>query len=302
MIHNPDTSIQDMLDISDVDNDPENPMGGVTKAIVLTSRIVSIPVAMVAKFGQNIAKKFAALGEKIKDEAIQYWTIRKQITDTVATGDIKALWSIDAESAATDENPVGGFQKFLAFSNKLYYSIPTLLVGVGKGIKDFFSGMVEKTKSNKTKFDEVMEKLKENASKGDLSAIWKEDAEFESGDPLGSIWKVGTVIGKLFNSAVAIFEKLAGPIQSLVDKVKEKVQPLIDTANAVGDWWDEKVSSKVDSAKEWVGDKFGGAYESAQAYITGGSSFINQRNTSISNEDSLVLHSEKKVVDLQLLQ
>ena len=372
MIHDTDSSLDQMLDVSDVDNDPENPIGGFTKGLIIGSRIAAIPMAIAHKIGKAISDKVhgvvetikseynqyaeitetlrdkmktgdikelwavnvedmssddnpvggfqkflafsnkvyysiptmiigagkkvaewaANLFNKVKSEAEQYMTITDSIRDKVSTGSIKELWAVDVEAAGSDDNPVGGFQKFLAFSNKVYYSIPTMIVGLGKAIAEGFNKMKDANKSNRTNYETAIEKLNEMAKNSDtkLSDIWNESVDFDKADPLHKIWDAGLTISKLFNSIVAIIHKLAGPLKDAVDAVKEKIEPIVEGVNDVKEW----VGDKKDQAGNWLSDRandvanFGhgiasGAYDMAKNFVSGGSSFINQRSSGYAN-------------------
>ena len=138
--------------------------------------------------------------------------------------------------------------------------------------------MVEKVKTNKQSLDTSINKIKEFASKGDLESIWKEDLKLEDGDPLKFVWGAAFNINRLFQSAVALFNKILEPIKGLIDKAKNFVG---DVKDAVGGW----VGNRVDDAKSWLGDK----WDSFTSWVSGGASGIKpapqQNNAFVSQFD-----------------
>lgn len=267
--------------------DPENPVGGFTEAIFNIQRVMSMPMAGISWVGHKIADIFRSTVAKVKNSISTMTTNSTAIQEKVKAGDPIGLWNLEFQE--DPENPVGWVTESV-FNVQRVMNMPMAGISwVGHKVGGFITDMINTSKSNHSKMETAIDIIKAFADEGDIGSIWKEDPGFEKGDPLKFVWSAGFNISKLFQSAVAIFNKIIGPVMDTVDKAKDLVTGFADS---VGDFGEEVVDKakwvgdKAKSGAKWAGDKAAEVgnwlYEGAQSLFGfgGGASGINQSHIS----------------------
>ena len=255
--------------------DPENPVGGITNGLFHIMRLYNLPNAGLHWVGNKIKDGFNTVVNKAKNSFTTLISNYGIIRDYAKAGDVQGLWNLKMQE--DPENPVGGLTNGVFHIMRLYNLPNAGLHWVGNKIKDGFMDLVDKTKSNYSSMNSAVDLIKTFAKKGDIDSIWAHDYDPQDGDPLKFIWSAGYKISQLFQSAVAIFYKIMGPVKELVDGAKEVVGNI---AGGVG----EKVGNFVGGVKEkagkvgnWVSDKADGLFQSFKGWLnSGGNSGVNK--------------------------
>ena len=250
----------------DMQEDPNNPVGGITKALLFGLKVINTPVAGIHWVGNKIGEFFGGIVNSIKNSLTTLSENNVLIQQYSKEGDISGLWGLDIQE--DPKNPVGGITKALFVGMKVINTPITGIRWVGNKIGDFFSGIAESVSTNYQSFSAGVDAIKTYAKEGDLKSIWAEKLETVSGDPIRFVWSVGFTINKLFQSVVAIFHKILGPVQDAIDSVK-------GFFGDVGDWFGEKVENIKEGFSNfgsWLGEKADNAFQSFKNWASGGGS------------------------------
>lgn len=250
----------------DMQEDPNNPVGGITKALLFGLKVINTPVAGIHWVGNKIGEFFGGIVNSIKNSLTTLSENNVLIQQYSKEGDISGLWGLDMQE--DPENPVGGITKALFVGMKVINTPITGIRWIGNKIGDFFSGIAESVSTNYQSFSAGVDAIKTYAKEGDLKSIWAEKLTTVSGDPIRFVWSVGFTINKLFQSVVAIFHKILGPVQDAIDSVK-------GFFGDVGDWFGEKVENIKEGFSNfgsWLGEKADNAFQSFKKWASGGGS------------------------------
>lgn len=250
----------------DMQEDPNNPVGGITKALLFGLKVINTPVAGIHWVGNKIGEFFGGIVNSIKNSLTTLSENNVLIQQYSKEGDISGLWGLDIQE--DPENPVGGITKALFVGMKVINTPITGIRWVGNKIGDFFSGIAESVSTNYQSFSAGVDAIKAYAKEGDLKSIWAEKLTTVSGDPIRFVWSVGFTINKLFQSVVAIFQKILGPVQDAIDSVK-------GFFGDVGDWFGEKaenIKEGFSNFGSWLGEKADNAFQSFKKWASGGGS------------------------------
>lgn len=198
----------------------DNPVGGIQKALAFINKLTVSPVTLLIGAGKKIKEFFGGIFDKIKSEYEQYTTITTAIDEKAQAGDLAGVWDVDVESAGTDDNPVGGIQKALAFIEKLTASPVAIVHGLGKGIREGIATIGDAISEDRETLEEKVDKIKEYAEDGEVGKIWSEKFDTNDNDPISGIWKLSMTVNRVVQTIFAVFNKLAGPIKDVIEKVE----------------------------------------------------------------------------------
>ena len=262
LINDPDSNLSDFFKIED--DDPENPIGGLSKAIIIGSRLTSIPMAIVRKIGKGISNTVSPFIDKIKNTVNTLQTNDSEMDQYILEGNISGL--INHKIQESEDNPVFGFVKAINFASKITKFIPTTISWVGHKVGDWFTEKVETTKANYETLNSSIEALKQLSKDGNIGDIWNYKLNLKQGDMLGGIFDITFNISKFFNTIGGLFNKIINPVKEVFDDISEGVGGLVDKAK---NWGSEKISQ----VGSWANDK----YQDFKSWISGeGSGFVSQ--------------------------
>lgn len=275
LLKNPDSKFSDYFKIQNIDE--ENPIGGIAKALIIGTRLSSIPVAIAKKLGNDTRNKFNSFKNLILSSINSVSSNNDKLFELAKQGKIAEMFSSDVED--NPDNPLNGIMGVINFTQKIA-NIPYAFGGLlGNKIRDSFKSMTEKTKSNYNSMNTAIDTIKQFAEEGDISSIWSHKLEIEKGDPLNFIWTAGFDISRLFQSAVVIFNNILKPVKELIGKAKETVNNVKEGIGNTVDNVKEKAGNALNSAKNWVSDKVDPAFQGLKGWLnsnSGGASGINK--------------------------
>ena len=265
ILEDPDSNFSDFFKFDD-GKYKDGILGGFVKAVAITNRLSAIPSAILKKIGNGIKNTFNKITAPIKNSITTLSNNSNTIDSLAKEGKISELWNLSMEE--DPENPVGGFTKAIFTIDKIVNMPSAAIHWVGGKIKAGFDALISRTKENYESMSSSIDTIKKFADEGDLSGIWSYTFEPKDGDPLKFIWSAGFNINRLFQSAVAIFNKIAGPIKNAIGKAKGFID---DVGGWVGDRVDD-VKTGINNAKNWVGDKANQAFQGFKNWLSGGGS------------------------------
>ena len=238
LAHTQNSTLDQVLNVPEVD---AGPLSGLVKAGLITSRFMGVGVAILGRIGSIIGEKFGAIIDKVKGGWQNITNNADLVKAAAMTGDVNAVWDVSIDE--DPENPVGGIYKAALVANKLWYTIPSIAVGVGKNISEWFDKKTDAIKEDNKSLSDKLSELKETATSGELKDIWSAEYKASKENPIGFVYSIGFFIGKLFYSAANIFNTIMKPVKEVVESAGEIVED-------IGEWAGEKIDTVKDGAKK----------------------------------------------------
>ena len=226
----------------DINEDRENPVGGITKGIFKVVQVLNTPNTIVHWVGNKFKDAISDIGKSVKNSFSALISGYKSVREAAKSGSIDNLWSIDINEDR--ENPVGGITKGIFKVVQVLNTPNTIVHWVGNKFKEGFAELVENTKENYESHSNAIDSLKELAKEGEVSKIWKSEFKTKGLDPLAPIWSATFTISKIFNLIGAIINNLGGKVKDMIESVEGAFDWLTGGNSKV-----TKSGTKVNNAK-----------------------------------------------------
>lgn len=276
-----------------VEYDGNNIVGGLLSGVNFVTKLYGTVPTALSWAGHKIFDFGVKAKDAIVKSASAVYDNYTKIHDSAKAGDIKAVWSNDVEE--NEDNPISGIMGGVNFVQKLMQTPTALVHFIGNKLKEGVTAIKDAVTGDVSKFKEYMDKYKGYAEEGNISSIWTDRSSFSLLNPLGGLFENALNVNRLFNTLVAIFNKIAEPIKEVIDKAKgfvedigeevgEKIEWVGDKAGKAKDAVVSGASNAYNSAKNAVHDAASNAWDSFTGMITGGSSgFVSQYDPRYSN-------------------
>lgn len=289
LVHDTNSTLDQLFNVPEID---AGPMSGLVKAGLITSRLVGVGVAIIGRIGSNIGKKFGEFVDKAKGGWQKIKDNSELVKSAAMTGDVNAVWDVNIDT--DPENPVGGIYKAALVANKLWYTVPSIFVGVGNNISDWFKKKTDVIKEDNTSLSDKLSELKETVNSGDLKDIWNAEYKASKENPIGFVYTIGFFIGKLFYSVASIFNTIMKPVKEVYEGVKEYAG---NAVTGITKWAGEKVDSvksgvkqaghniKTGATNAWntASHLADAAWDKVTDFVGGNSGFVSQLDPRYSN-------------------
>lgn len=266
-------SLKEFLNVSDITDDPENPVGGITKALVKASRLIAVVPVTFRKIGNDF--KTHMIDPVIKTVTTAADNISQnqtKLNDTAKQGSVSALWKLSMQDS--EGNPLGGLYKGVDFVQKLSLTIPTLFYGVGNKISDFVNNV--KDTASMDGYNKAVDQMQKYSYDGNLSGVSR--VAFTPSD--GVISKIlSGVFGvqKKFYQIMAIVNKLGNGAKQLAKDAGEWIGDKVDKAGQAVNGAKDYVVNGANNLKNGAVNAAKGAWNSFSNWISGsGSGFVSQ--------------------------
>ena len=129
------------------------------------------------------------------------------VTDMTTWQRVSLTLNIPVKGYIADDegNPLGGIYKAINFTQKVVSTPIGVFHMAGNKIKEALH--IDDIKSDAGTFSDTVKTIKDYASDGDLTSIWKTDASFSDDDPVKTFFNVGITINKIFSSYSNSFKR-----------------------------------------------------------------------------------------------
>ena len=200
----------------------DNPLAGISKAVVGVNKFFMYPSAFLHLAGNSIKKFVGAQFDKVKKSSGNISSEMSKITKA-STGGIKSL---SAYSVSIDEdNPMAGFTNGILTIDKIVHYPNALLYTIGNGIKSAINKVIGGIKSIGTGSSDTVKEMYSLMKSGDLSGIIKYKPKVADGTPIAGFVNGILGIGKLTLVPGTAIHKVGdiihNKITSSVDKMKD---------------------------------------------------------------------------------
>lgn len=233
----------------------DNPLAGISKAIVGINRLFMYPSAGIHFAGKKIKGFFDDTVGKVKATAESISPEMQKITALGKSGDLSGLNAY--EPKIEDDNPLAGISKGLLKIDKLFHYPTTLLHFAGNKISKGFNSVINKIKKVGKVTGSAYSEMKTFMNEGNVSGLLSYKAAVPEDTPISGfvkgilgIGKYTLVPGTLINKAGISIHKI---ISGAINKVKDVGKSIKDYVKTLMSYEDpDKDMSGFD--KESIGD------------------------------------------------
>ena len=238
-------------------------------------KVVKTIPSTVTKIGMTVPTLFFALGNKIKGfidgvvakvkntganiKAVQDETKAIIEGDGSLSDDMKSFFDFSKYSDE-DGNPLGGISKAVMFATRISTVGNLIFARIGRSIKNFVGGVIDKVKLNVGAVAKDYMSLKDTADSGDVSGLWNQEALEVEGSPINGFTKAAHVASKISMTPSAIFHLVGNKVKEFLGKITNGIKSNVNavatdyialktTAESgnVSGLWNQETTSSEDS-------------------------------------------------------
>lgn len=211
-------------DFFTIPDPPEGPFQGPLKVLGFSMRAVQFPISIVKRIGTEVGKFFGNFANGVKQEVTTYASAGADVFNSVKSGNVSQLWqSSEYNGVGTEGGFLNGVFKAAQIVPKVLLTVPTLLVGAGKKVGEFFGGTVEKIRNHYANCDARNAQLAEIAKKGNLSELMAYEYEDDGENPLGWVFKHTNTLSKWMYIPSTLIHKAGNAIGDLFDNISNDI-------------------------------------------------------------------------------
>ena len=223
ILHDPDSTLKDFFNFDKYTDEDGNPLGGITKAVMVGTRLATSGVMIVKAVGKKIWGAIKGVATTVVKNVKSVGENHVTLMAKAAQGDVAGIWNYSAED--NEDSPVNGFVKGTLIGSKLLTTIPALIAKAGIAIWGGIKSVATKVKDNVMTAGSNVVNIKQLSDNGDISGVWSYEAQEYEDSPVN-----GFVKGVTFAS------KLAFTVPTLIHMV----------GNNIADW----ITPKIDASKQ----------------------------------------------------
>ena len=186
-----------LADYFNIEDDPENPLNGISKVIRVGARLVAIPVGLIKAVGSKIGNAIGKVVDKIKNSISTIKTNAETLSQKASSGDVNGLWSTTLNE--DPENPVGGITNAIFTITKIMYTPSAALHWVGGKIKAIFETVKTAVATGFSNLQTNHTSISSYANSGDPGGLLNLAYQDDPNNPLGGITKVIFTIDKFLH-------------------------------------------------------------------------------------------------------
>ena len=250
MVNDPNSSLSDFFNFSMYTDDEGNPLGGVSKGIMIATRLTSFAGMLFSAVGRRIGNFIGGIVQKVKGTVSSIATDTVAIHDLAKSGDISGLINYQAGGKDGEENPVSGIVKAANFMTKVGSFPSAIFHFAGNKVKDFIQSKVDAIKCSIAAVGSDMKAIKDLSDKGDPRAVMSYEAEDNEENPMNGVTKATVFMTKATHLLPAVFHYVGNGVSSFittkVDAIKDDYSGLTDSIKEMKD-----LASEGDAGAIW---------------------------------------------------
>ena len=200
----------------------DNPMAGISKAIVGINRIMMYPNAGLHWVGNKIKEFFTNQITKVKTTITSISPEMSKISDLGKAGDLEGLNAYTPEIA--DDNPMAGISKGILTIDKFFHYPTTLLHYAGNKIKEGFTNAVAAVKQIGSVSSTAYGEMKTFSDSGDLDGLMNYNPAVPEDTPLSGFVSGVLGIGKYALAPNALIHKAGNSIHDAITSGINKIK------------------------------------------------------------------------------
>ena len=218
MVNDPDSSLfNDFLNFDKYSLDEEgNPIGGLTKAVAVVTRLTTFGGLLVGAIGRKIGDFIRGLIDQVKNNVKGIAQNQLAVANNAKTGSITEMWNTEIKEV--EGSPVNGLVKAVGFMNKIAYTPVAAGFWVGNKIKEAFNKIVGFIKTNISGIAQNHTNVNSKAEQGDLSGVWNTEIQDVEGSPINGLIKAAGFMSKIAATPNAIFHMVGNKVKEVINK------------------------------------------------------------------------------------
>lgn len=245
------------------DGDPVRAQVGIFSKIVgqiplITTKVMSTPIAAVSWTGHKVASLFGVVKDKVVKAFTDVATNFVSLQNISKTGDISRLMSSEVQATDDEGNPLGGVMKGVNFAQKIMLFVPTVFSWVGNKIKSTVSNLIDGVKTN-ISYIGRQEQLGEQLiySQDSLSNFMSIEDPPDS--PISGIVKSIAFISRILSIVPCTIKRVGKNIAEIFNNIKDKITTSVSAVTTnyttlqdfskqgkIGELWSSPVSATDD--------------------------------------------------------
>ena len=209
----------------DLPEDPDNPISGFGKAMLIGTRLSGTAVGLFPFIGNKINEFITNIKDKVSSFRDSIAPTNESIMAAAYDGDISGVWSPEVQE--DPDNPIGFFGKAALLSTKIVVTPATIIRHLSNSIREKFIEMGNAVKSDKELLEKTKADIEAKAQSGDVGALWDIKYEGSKSDPLAGIYHGISIIHKVMNTIPAVLNNLSGDnsfLNKFLDWAKDKIK------------------------------------------------------------------------------
>ena len=204
-------------------DDPNNPLGGITKVIFTIDKFlhVHVPNAALHWVGNKIKSIFDTVANTVVSAKQTLDDNTAQLSAASSTGDLEALGAV--VYAGDPTNPLNGVMSGIFTVTKIIHYPIAAVHWVGNKIKAVFDSVVSAVVATKEDVETNVTTAASLAASGDLAGLADLTFEANPTNPIGGIAVGISNVAKIMNYPVALVKWVANKIKDKFDEIAGKV-------------------------------------------------------------------------------
>ena len=226
------SDLKSFFDFSKYTDNEGNPLGGVSRAIMFSTRLLSVTNLIIGRIGKGIKNFFVGAANKIKNGGSALLNNDKALYDTAKSGDFMGMWNQAAIGTDDKENPLAGIMSGVNVIQKISLTPFAAVSWAGHKIANFVGKITNGVKSGAMALLNNDKALYDTAKSGDFMGMWNQPIVESEDNPLSGIMDAVNVVQKVgltpFAAASWAFHKVGDFVGKKVDAVKTDHKGLKD--------------------------------------------------------------------------
>lgn len=222
-----------------IQNDPDNPVGGWMKGLMVAQKLLFTPISGITWVGRKVAE---TIGKTVEVTKTMFGIIGNRASDLneyIKSGDPDGMMMDEFQDS--EGNPASGIFKGIDYGLKFVMMPIAQVTKVGKAVGEKIEEIKAPIKASITKIAENQLMINNYMKAGDLSGLWSAETDFED-SPLSGVGKglsiglklvntLPTAVHWIGNGLKSAFSTFTDGIKGDIEKTKTYYDSLMKSAN-----------------------------------------------------------------------
>lgn len=233
---------------------------------LILNKILSTPVALVAKIGIGVKGVFDKIAEKVKSVGDTFAKAQQTGIEHIMQKDDLSTFLDTSDVADDPENPLSGFMGVVAKVGRLT-AIPIVIVRkLGKEIKKAIEPRINAVKTDASAFSQSLSSLFAATAEGNTESMG-ENFFWKASDmnPIGGLFEIGHGVAGVFTVIGGLFARLGGAVKEFL---APKFEAIGTDASAFKESLNNLFAATTEGDTEAMGENF--FWQASEANPIGG--------------------------------
>lgn len=216
LFSNKDTDLKDLFT---VDIPKDVPMGGILKAIAITSRLSGVGGLLMNKIGGSIGEKIDEFIQPVKDKWNFLTTGISTLNTMAKNGQLTEIIESKIVETSQGNSPLSWVAKGTIAISKLIFAAIAGFKSAGKVIGEKVDSFIQPIKDDFNVLSTTSELIKEKANAGDINGMFDVQVQDNPDNPAGFIMKGIVIADKIIKTPGAMLKYTGSKISDFMDGI-----------------------------------------------------------------------------------